>query len=469
MHSARLSRAALFTVLLLTTGTACTGSVGRTAGAAGPGASSAGDALFPTLGNRGYDVAHYALTLDYVPETNALVGTAVITARAKQALSRFSLDLMGLEVRDARVDGSEAEVRRVRNKLILTPADPLRSGKVFTTTVRYSGIPKMITDADGGVEGWIETDDGAAALGEPTGSMAWFPGNHHPSDKALYDITITVPKDYTAVSNGELAGLQHKGRRTTSHWHTGEPMASYLASVVVGSFDISTTTTTHGLPVYIAIDPDEVEGSPDMAELVPKIIDWASGRFGRYPFSGTGAIVDHLPDIEYALETQSKPYFEEAPDETLVVHELAHQWFGNSVTPTSWRDMWLNEGFATYAEWLWKEDQGATTADEIFDAFYHGTHPESKGIWDFPPAQPPSADRVSDPPVYGRGAMTLHRLRLTVGDKCFFTILRAWSTRHQYGNANTRQFIELCEKESGMDLAELFEAWLYSRNKPTAA
>ncbi|MGW0965047.1 M1 family metallopeptidase [Streptomyces sp. NPDC002516] len=468
MHVARLSRAALSTVLLLTAGTACMGSGGPPAEAAEPGASSAGDALFPTLGNRGYDVAHYALRLDYVPETNALVGTAVITARAKQHLSRFSLDLMGLKVRDARVDGAKAKVRRARNKLILTPADPLRRGKVFTTTVRYSGVPKMITDTDGGVEGWIETDDGAVALGEPTGSMAWFPGNHHPSDKALYDITVTVPNGYTAVANGEPAALQHQGGHTTSRWHMGEPMASYLASVAVGSFDIF-TTTTHGLPVYIAIDPDEVEDSPDMAELVPEIIDWAGSRFGRYPFSSTGAIIDHLPDIQYALETQGKPYFEEAPDTTLVVHELAHQWFGNSVTPNSWQDMWLNEGFATYAEWLWQEDQGDTTADEIFDAFYKGTHPESKGIWDFPPAQPPSADRVSEPPVYGRGAMTLHRLRKTVGDKTFFTILRTWSARHQYGNASTGQFIELCEKESGTDLTELFEAWLYGSDKPPAA
>lgn len=469
MRSARLSRAALFTVLLLTVGTACTSSVGRPDEAARPGAASAGDALFPALGNRGYDVAHYALTLDYVPETNELAGTAVITARAEQPLSRFSLDLAGLSVRDASIDGADAEVSRKKNKLTLTPAHPLRTRATFTTTIHYSGTPKMINDADESVEGWIETDDGATALGEPTGSMAWFPGNHHPSDKALYDITITVPKGYTAVSNGELTGVRDKGRRTTSRWHMGEPMASYVATVVVGSFDISTTTTSQGLPVYIAIDPDEVEDSPDMTELVPAITDWASSRFGRYPFAGTGAIVDHLPDLEYALETQTKPYFEKAPDETLVVHELAHQWFGNSVTPRSWQDMWLNEGFATYAEWLWQEDQGDTTADEIFDAFYDGTHPESEGIWDFPPAQPPSAKKVSDSPVYGRGAMTLHRLRETVGDDTFFTILKAWATQHRYGNVHTTQFIKLCEKESGMDLTELFDTWLYSKGKPTLA
>ncbi|GDY71094.1 hypothetical protein SAV31267_005790 [Streptomyces avermitilis] len=262
MRSARFSRAALFTVLLLTIGTACTSSVGRPDEAARPGAASAGDSLFPALGNRGYDVAHYALTLDYVPETNELAGTAVITARAEQPLSRFSLDLAGLSVREASIDGADAEVSSKKNKLTLTPAHPLKTGATFTTTIHYSGTPKMITDANEGVEGWIETDDGATALGEPTGSMTWFPGNHHPSDKALYDITITVPEDYTAVSNGELTGTRDKRGRTTSRWHMGEPMASYVATVVVDSFDISTTTTTEGLPVYIAIDPAEVEDSP---------------------------------------------------------------------------------------------------------------------------------------------------------------------------------------------------------------
>nr|WP_234335784.1 M1 family metallopeptidase [Streptomyces sp. NRRL S-1022] len=454
-------------MLLLTVGTACTSSDSRPDEAPRPGAASAGDALFPALGNRGYDVGHYALTLDYAPETNELTGTAVITARAKQHLSRFTLDLAGLKVYNASINGADAEVSSKKNKLTLTPAHPLKTGAAFTTTIHYSGIPNMITDADGGMEGWIETDDGATALGEPTGSMAWFPGNHHPSDKARYDITVTVPKGYTAVSNGELASMRDKGRRRTWRWHTGEPMASYVTTVVVGSFDISTTTTKQGLPVYIAVDPDEVEDSPDMAQLVPEVIDWASSRFGRYPFASTGAIVDHLPDIEYALETQTKPYFEKAPDETLVVHELAHQWFGNSVTPRSWRDMWLNEGFATYAEWLWQEDQGDTTADEIFDAFYNGTHPESEGIWDFPPAHPPSAKHVSDSPVYGRGAMTLHRLRETVGDNVFFIILKTWTKEHRHGNAHTAQFIKLCERKSGMDLTELFDTWLNSKGKPT--
>ncbi|MFH8605991.1 M1 family metallopeptidase [Streptomyces sp. NPDC018029] len=424
------------------------------------------DHLFPALGNGGYDVMHYALTLDYTPDSNRLTGTAVITARATRDLPRLSLDLAGLRVRRADIDGSEARVGRSGNKLTLTPSRTIAEGKTFKTTVRYGGVPRMLTASDGGDEGWIETDDGVAALGEPSGSMTWFPGNHHPSDKATYDIDVTVPSDYTAVSNGTLHETHRRGKRTTFRWRNREPMASYVATVVTGVFDVSTGKTDDGLPLYTAVDPDEADGPVDVPELVPEVLDWAADRFGPYPFSSAGAVVDHLPDLRYALETQTKPYFEEAPDALLVVHELAHQWFGNSVTPRSWQDMWLNEGFATYAEWLWDEEHGGPTAQETFDSFYDGTHPESDGIWGFPPADPPTAARVSDSPVYGRGAMTLHQLREAVGEHAFSTILRTWTREHRHGNADTEQFIALCEKESGEDLTDLFDTWLFSPRKP---
>ncbi|MGV2920379.1 M1 family metallopeptidase [Streptomyces alfalfae] len=461
---------AWLTALALVAGAACTGP-GDDTPAGRPGARGAGDALFPELGNGGYDVAHYALTLDYVPETNHLKATAVITARATQDLSRFDLDLAGLTVRRAEVDGAKARFTREKNKLVLTPEKTVRDGATFETTVTYDGTPRMIEDADGGVEGWIETDDGSTALGEPTGSMTWFPGNHHPSDKAAYDITVSVPKDedgdpYDVVSNGEPRKEEDEGKRVTSHWRSEEPMAGYLANVTVGYFDLHQGRTSDGIPVHIAVDPDEAEDAEGVEDLVPEVTDWASERFGPYPFSSVGATVDHLPGLGYALETQTRPYFDEAPEDTLVVHELAHQWFGNSVTPREWKDMWLNEGFATYAEWLWQEDHDGDTADEIFDAFHDGSHPESEGIWDFPPAAPPSGPRTSDPPVYGRGAMTLHKVREEIGDDVFFDVLRTWTRRHRHQNARTEDFIALCEEKSGADLSDLFATWLYEPGKP---
>ncbi|MFD6433917.1 M1 family metallopeptidase [Streptomyces venezuelae] len=473
-HPARHTRRALLAALLLLAGTACTGGDGgdRAPAAARPGASGVKDALFPTLGNGGYDVSHYALDLDYVPDTNHLKGTAVITARATQGLSRFNLDLAGLKVRTATVDGAEARFSRSGNELTVTPAKALGDGDTFKTTVTYDGTPKMIKGADGGLEGWIETDDGSTALGQPTGSMTWFPGNHHPSDKATYDIAVTVPKDedgdpYDVVSNGELTKEQDKGDRVTRRWRTEEPMASYVANVTVGYFEVHKGRTSDGVPLYIAVDPDESEDAEDVEELVPDVIDWATENFGPYPFSSAGAVVDHLPGLDYALETQTKPYFEEAPEDTLVVHEMAHQWFGNSVTPRAWKDLWLSEGLATYAEWLWQEDRDGKPARKTFEEFYDGTHPESEGIWDFPPAAPPSGGRMSDSPVYGRGAMVVHKVREAVGDDTFYDILHTWTKRYRHRNADTRQFIDLCEEKSGKDLSGVFDTWLFAVKKPS--
>ncbi|MFE6667471.1 M1 family metallopeptidase [Streptomyces sp. NPDC057697] len=470
----RLSGWAPATALLLAVTTSCTGSApGNGDVAAGtPGAAGVGDRLFPALGNGGYDVVHYGLTLDYVPETNHLKGTAVITARATQDLSRFDLDLSGLHVRTVTVQGAEAEVARSEDELVVTPAKTVKDREVFRTVVGYDGTPRTLKGDDGSLEGWLETDDGATALGQPSGSMTWFPGNHHPSDKATYDITVTVPKDedgdpYDVISNGRLVAEKDSGRTVTRHWRVEEPMAGYLAHVSVGYFEIHRGRTDDGVPVHIAIDPDEAEGSADVADLVPEIIGWAGRHFGPYPFSSAGAVVDHLPGLDYALETQTRPYFGAAPDETLLVHELAHQWFGNSVTPRTWKDMWLSEGLATYAEWLWEEERGGRSSTEIFGDFYDGTDSESEGIWAFPPADPPSAGRVSDPPVYGRGAMVVHQVRRAVGDAVFFDILRLWARQHRHGNADTGEFIALCESRSGKDLSALFDAWLFGRKKPS--
>ncbi|MEU3032505.1 M1 family metallopeptidase [Streptomyces incarnatus] len=459
--------------LLLAMTTSCAGP-GPVAGhaAAKPGAAGVGDRLFPALGNGGYDVTHYGLTLDYTPETNHLKGTAVITARATQDLSRFDLDLSGLRVRTATVQGSKAQFSRSGDELVVIPAKTLKNDEIFKTVVTYDGTPRTIKGDDGGLEGWVETDDGSTALGQPTGSMTWFPGNHHPSDKATFDIWVTVPRDedgdfYDAVSNGELIAEEDKGGTMTRHWRTAEPMAGYLAHVSVGYFEIHKGRTHDRLPVYVAVDPDESADAGDVPHLVPEIVDWADGLFGPYPFSSTGAVVDHLPELGYALETQTKPYFAGAPGEALLVHELAHQWFGNSVTPRTWQDMWLSEGMATYAEWLWEEKRGGRSTDEIFEDFYDGTDDEAEGIWAFPPAAPPSGGRVSDPPVYGRGAMVVHKVRKAVGDDVFFDILRTWTRQHRHGNAGTRQFVTLCENASGKDLTELFDTWLFDRGKPS--
>ncbi|MDV9171073.1 M1 family metallopeptidase [Streptomyces sp. W16] len=454
--------------------TACTGSGAAFQGT--PGGSGVGDPYFPQAGNGGYDVSHYALTFAYSPDTHHLTGTAEITARATRDLSAFDLDLKGMEVKSLTVAGRKARWTRKGQELTVRPPSTLPKGGTFRTTVRYSGTPGTITDPDGSKEGWLRTADGALALGEPTGSMAWFPGNDHPSDKATYDIAITVPKGLQAVSNGELRAetINTGGTGTTYRWRTAQPMATYLATVAIGHYDIIRTTTKNGLPVYTAVDPHEAAASRKVLARIPEIMEWEEYNFGPYPFSSTGAIVDRRGDAGYALETQNRPVFPGAPDTATLVHELAHQWYGDSVTPRTWRDMWLNEGFATYAEWLWSEDHGGDTAQETFDALYDGTYfddpSDGEAVWAFPPARPSSAAHISDSPVYERGAMVLQKIRRTVGDARFYDIVQGWAAAHRHGNATTAEFTAYVEKMApGKDFGGIWKDWLYGDGKPAHA
>ncbi|MFJ9816822.1 M1 family metallopeptidase [Streptomyces sp. NPDC101151] len=458
-RSARLVPAAAGLLALALTGTACGGGVHGT-----PGGSGVRDPYFPKAGNGGYDVTHYALTLDYTPGSRHLTGKAVITARATKDLTAFDLDLAGLDVDSVTVEGKDARWNRTGQELTVRPHDDLGKGETFRTTVRYSGTPQTLTDPDGSEEGWLRTADGALGLGEPVGSMAWFPGNHHPSDKATYDITVTVPKDLQAVSNGELTSRHTQGGRTSYAWHSAQPMASYLATVAIGHYDITSTTGPHGLPVLTAVDPTQAKASAKVLAKIPGILAWEELNFGPYPFTSSGVIVDRPDDVDYALETQTRPVFPGAPETGTLVHELAHQWYGDSVTPKSWQDMWLNEGFATYAEWLYEEDHGGKSAQQTFTDLYED---DDEAVWAFPPAKPSGAAHISDSPVYERGAMVLHKIRQKVGDDTFYDIIQGWAAAHRHGTASTADFTAYVEKKvPDKDFAGIWKDWLYGDGRP---
>lgn len=433
------------------------------------GAPGLGDRLFPAAGNGGYDVTHYGLDLSYDPGSGRLAGTAVVTATATQDLSRFNLDLAGLTVTRVGVQGRPARATRSGTELTVRPARALHRGERFETTVAYAGVPRLLTDPDGSHEGWFRTDDGALALGEPVGSMTWFPGSDHPSDKAAFDLAMSVPAGLTAVSDGEPAGTRTAAGRTVFHWRSTAPMATYLATVGIGRYTVTRSRTPGGVPLYIAVDPrsDDPRTAAALRRL-PNILDWESGLFGRYPFGSAGAVVDHLPSgqVGYALETQNRPVFPgdgdgPAVDVPTLVHELSHQWFGDSVTPRSWQDMWLNEGFATYATWLWQEhDDSVPVSRSAAAAFAEPT------AWAFPPAAPPTAADVSAQPVYDRGALVLYELRQVLGEAAFAKLLRGWPAAHFHGNASTADFTAYCAGLTTRDLTPLFATWLYGAARP---
>jgi peptidase M1-like protein len=657
------------------------------------GAAGIGDPYFPGDGNGGYDVQHYDLAVSYDPATDKLTGIATITARATQNLSAFNFDFLGLRLRSVTVNGTAATTQRKGQELTVKPKSGLTNGSNFSVVARYDGVPETLEDF--GLSGFIHTDDGAIVIGEPHVAATWFPANDHPRDKATFTFHITVPAGLEALSNGALVGQQTSGGWTTWNWNAVEPMATYLAFMAVGQFEMDdyvadglsywdaidsrlfedqtpavtpisgaqflysqmsdfsykrltrtisvpaggaqlsfathrdteeawdflfveartagaddwttlpdlnghTTLETgacpynwwegvngflvnpfleHYLTPYIADpgDPNvpdddfwsctpsgttgdwnarsgqsdgwetwsvnlaDANGGPRQVEVSiayasdwavqqpgvalddivvstgegstgfendgnvldgwviapapvgddpnenswvvateipavpgiatgvqqsfarqPEIIGWEADTFGPYPFSTAGGVVDNV-EVGFALENQTRPTYSpfffgpNEPNDGVIVHELAHQWFGDNLAVDTWQNIWLNEGFASYAEWLWSEREGQGTAEDIFNDF--ASIPPDDEFWVMAIGDP-GPIQLFDFPVYARGAMTLHALRQEVGDHKFFEILQTWTAEQAGGTVTTREFIDLAERIYKKDLDPLFANWL---------
>jgi len=452
-----------------------------------PGAAGLGDPYYPLYGNGGYDAKHYSLRLWYNPATNRLAGAVKIKARATKNLSRFNLDLQGLTVRSVVVDHRHARwTRKSGHELVITPKTGLLRGNKFTTVVRYDGVPRTQEIPGIGIEaGFIHTDDGALVAGQPEVAANWFPVNDHPLDKATYTISMTVPAGLEAIGNGTLVSHRTRRGHTTWKWDEPEAMASYLATASVGQYRLR-SYRRGGVTFYDAIDPDlyrestdpDDPSAPTFGAIIDRsfarqgeILHFLSERFGPYPFSTAGGSVDDYDGLFFALENQTRTvyskyfFFDTIGGDAVIVHENAHQWFGDSVSVHHWKDIWLNEGFATYAEWLWSEHAGLDSTQEIFDFFYNEAFPATDPFWKIIVADP-GVEHLFDNPSYYRGAMTLHELRRAVGDRNFFRIARTWATRKAGRNGSTAEFIALAEKISGQQLDRLFEAWLFTPSRP---
>lgn len=472
-----------------------------------PGAPGVGDPYFPMLGNGGYDVQHYALDVAYDPDHDQLDGTATITARATQDLSRFDLDLSGLDVSKVTVDGRPAAYRRYGTELIITPAQRgLRKGRVFRVAVGYGGVPQTIVGSPivfGSPYGFLHTPDGAFVGDEPNAASTWYPCNDHPSDKATFDFVTTVPKDLTVVANGDLVGTRARtasfSRRRaaapamTYHWQEKAVMATYLATLNIGKTKVKKGRTPGGVPLYVAVDSELAKNPPDPEVMddyyrtkpkgwtVPandrtsyyyynvtaQATDLWTRMYGAYPFSTTGAIVDDAKfagePLAFSLETQSKPVYTAIRDDTTIAHELAHQWFGDLVSVQSWKHLWLNESFATWSMWYWDETLGRKSAAQQARDTYNN-YPDS--WWSTAIADPKRDTMFSSFRVYAGGAMMLEFLREKMGHETFIQLLRMWINDHKYGNATTEQFTALAQEISGQDLGGFFKTWLYSPGKP---
>jgi aminopeptidase N len=444
------------------------------AGAGTSGSNSIGDAYFPGLGNGGYDAQHYNLQLTWNDFTNEISGTVTITAQATQDLSAFNLDFRGFTISHIAVNGLSAIFERADRELTITPSEALLQGSQFTVAVTYNGIPGegVTRFYDDFANGWTRYDTGVYVASEPDGASYWFPVNDHPLDKATYTFVITVPKTYVVAANGLLQGIDEGDSASTYHWESIHPMASYLATVNIGDFDVQTVSGPNGLPIRNYLPSDLAASNVAAINKIPDMIALFSSTFAPYPFEAYGMVVADT-DLPFALETQTLSLFGkqvvvgEGGPETVIAHELAHQWFGNSVSLANWKDIWLNEGFATYVSFLWWEHtEGANALDQIMTNLYKELVDPANTPGRFVPPGSPRPRQLFNSGVYRRGAWVLHALRLRVGDETFFDIMRAYYKRYQYANATTEDFVYVAELVSGQDLSDFFNAWLYDERVP---
>ncbi|HEX3040517.1 MAG TPA: M1 family metallopeptidase [Solirubrobacterales bacterium] len=424
----------------------------------------ANEPFFPGAGNEGYDALHYDVRLTYKPQGGRVKARTEVEAVATEALKSFSFDFLGPKVEEVKVGGEPVGFQRRPGKLVVSPAVEIAKGERFTALVRYSGLPPKVTDPDGSEEGWFRTDDGVIAVGEPQGTAAWIPCDNVPADKATFDFHVTLPDGLKAVANGRRTRSVNRGGGVQMNWVERAPMSTYLAVLNIGRGRM-VKSRAGGLPTWTLIDPRLERGSLGPLATLPEAIRFESGVFGAYPFDSAGSLVDFAPHLGYALESQSRPIYAYVPDVTTIVHETAHQWFGDSVGLERWPQIWLNEGFATWAQWYYAERHGGRSAHAIFKRL-QGVPASNQGFWNPPPARLGGARDLFDPTTYVRGAMALQALRQKIGTKPMLHLLRRWTAEHRHGNATIGQFADLAAEVGGRDLDNLFRRWLYRRGKP---
>ena len=430
------------------------------------GAATAGDSYLPGHGNGGYRVLRYELDLRYRLSTNRLAGTATIHARTTQPLERFSLDLVRLRVSKVRIEGHRGtRFEQTQRKVTITPATEIPADTELTVVLDYAGAPGPSSSRWGSV-GWEELDDGVIVAAQPSGAPTWFPCNDDVGDKASYGIRIATDQNYTVVCNGHL--VEHSVVAGQGHWHYEQPQptATYLATVQIGRY-LRAQRSLDGVPGVLAY-PRTIESRVETDfDPLGRMMALFQDRFGRYPFDDYTAVI--TPDVlEIPLEAQGLAIFGSNHADgfhgadRLIAHELAHQWFGNSVGLAHWKDIWLNEGFACYSEWIWAEHSGGLSAHALARQHRRGVAAQPLDIV----VGDPGPALMFDDRIYKRGALTLHALRSTIGDPAFFRLLQEWTSTFGGATATTDDFRRMAAGYSSGSLDRLFDGWLFSTALP---
>jgi aminopeptidase N len=452
-----------------------------------PGAPGLGDRLFPLLGNGGYEVHHYDLDLSY--ETSApsqsVDGTVTIVARSTQALSRFNLDFGGESLGSVAVNGRTATWTREGDELVITPQRPLAQGRKFVVKVKdFVAVPTEPSDDPTSTALFI-TPHGTATAAQPDLAHFIFPSNDHPSDKASYTVRFDVPSDIVAVANGVPTGRREHDGRTTWSYVQRQPMATELIQLAVGGYDLLWAGRHRGIPIRNVIAPTLRDVGDPAVALTPQHLDWMMSRVGRYPFDIYGSLIVDV-ELGFALETQTislydKVWFTQFGQgvwDPTMVHELSHEWFGNSVSPEQWSDLWLNEGHASWYEFVYAEEMGFLeedtenypdetgypTLEQLMRAVY--AHGDQWRADDGPVAEPSSPESLFAFQRYHGGALVLYALREEIGTRAFERLEREWVRRYRDESVGTDDFIALASRVAHRDLSGFLRAWLYDTTTP---
>ncbi|MFI6525441.1 M1 family metallopeptidase [Streptomyces uncialis] len=435
-----------------------------------------GDRLFPHLGNPGYDVTAYDLSFTY-PGSNdkPLAAVTRIDALAVDRLERFNLDFAYGRVTSVVVNGAPARWAAVEEDLVVTPATTVPRGTHLRVTVHHTSDPAPGGDND---SGWVRTTDGLAMANQADAAHRVFPCNDHPSDKAAFTFRVTAPSALTAVANGLPAGVTRDGGTTTWTYRTVHPMATELAQVSIGASTVVHRDGPHGLPLRDVVPTKDRDTLEPWLRRTPEQITWMEEKVGGYPFETYGLLVAEAR-TGFELETQTLSLFERDlllggryPDwyiESIMVHELAHQWFGNSVTPRAWSDLWLNEGHATWYEAVHADENGHRPLEtRMRDAYLRSDEWRASGG---PPAMPKAAQpgqkiSIFRPIVYEGSALVLYALRQKIGHRAFERLERLWVTTYRDRTATTENFTDLASVVSGRDLRDFFQGWLHGTTTP---
>jgi len=438
-----------------------------------PGADTIGDPYFPELGNGGYDALDYFIDLDVDMETNTIAGTVIIELQALEALSSFNLDFAGFEIEAITVDEIEATFERDGRELIITPVDSISQDQVVVVAVTYAGVPGRDTGVTGlaFAGGWNLYSGGVYVASQPDGASLWYPTNDHPRDKATYTFEITVAPEFNVAANGILQEVIDESNGDKTYiWRTEDLTASYLTTVNIGDLVRQFDLAPGGVAIRNYFPRDKATQARQVFQNTPQMLEYFTEIFGEYPFEVYGVVMADA-NIPFALETQTISLFgtgilNSSRAEFTVAHELAHQWFGNSVSPASWQDIWLNEGFATYASALWFGHANGEGAYEAVMQTWTEQISTPAAISRSVPIGDPGGLQMFNGAVYIRGAVVLHELRLLVGDDVFFDIIQTYYATFANSYASISDFIEVSETVSGQDLTEFFDGWLYQVEIP---